>query len=335
MDSITQFTLGAAVGEAVAGRKLGNKALLWGGIAGTIPDLDVFANFFLSELDAMAVHRGISHSLFFAILAPFPIAWLINKLSKKKSISLIRWYWLFFLGFLTHIFIDVCTAYGTQVFQPFSNARLAINNISVADPLYTIPFLLFVVACAFCKRSNKWRSRLNWMGIGISSLYLLFTFFNLMHVNKVFEKRLAKEDIEFSRFMSNPTILNNILWHAIAETEDGYVGGYYSLLDNVEPFHQLHYYDKSWELLEKCGENPDLEMLKWFSDGYYIIDGSEPDTMAFNDLRYGPLLADKPNKKPVFLFNYFITNCTVRPNQYIPGDGENIFKTLFMRIKGI
>ena len=41
MDSLTQIVLGAAVGEATLGRKVGNKALLWGAIAGTIPDLDV------------------------------------------------------------------------------------------------------------------------------------------------------------------------------------------------------------------------------------------------------------------------------------------------------
>jgi len=41
VDSLTQIILGAAVGEAVLGKKVGNKALLWGGIAGTLPDLDV------------------------------------------------------------------------------------------------------------------------------------------------------------------------------------------------------------------------------------------------------------------------------------------------------
>jgi len=46
MDSLTQIVLGAAVAEAVGGKKLGNKAPLWGAIAGTIPDLDVFLRFF-------------------------------------------------------------------------------------------------------------------------------------------------------------------------------------------------------------------------------------------------------------------------------------------------
>ncbi len=42
MDSLTQIALGAAVGVAVMGRRTAVwKAALWGGIAGTLPDLDV------------------------------------------------------------------------------------------------------------------------------------------------------------------------------------------------------------------------------------------------------------------------------------------------------
>ena len=68
MDSLTQIVLGAGVAEAVAGKKMGNKAVLWGAVAGTIPDLDVFLRFFYHPIDAALVHRGFSHSLLFALL---------------------------------------------------------------------------------------------------------------------------------------------------------------------------------------------------------------------------------------------------------------------------
>ena len=38
MDSLTQIVLGASVAEATLGKKIGNKAILYGAIAGTIPD---------------------------------------------------------------------------------------------------------------------------------------------------------------------------------------------------------------------------------------------------------------------------------------------------------
>ena len=68
MDSLSQLVLGAAVGEAVLGRKLGNRAVFWGALGGTIPDLDVLSAPFLSELGELTFHRGISHSLFFSVL---------------------------------------------------------------------------------------------------------------------------------------------------------------------------------------------------------------------------------------------------------------------------
>ena len=67
MDSLTQIVLGAAVGEVCLGKKLGNKAMVWGAVAGTIPDLDILGNLFMTELGALAFHRGISHSIFFAV----------------------------------------------------------------------------------------------------------------------------------------------------------------------------------------------------------------------------------------------------------------------------
>ena len=63
MDSLTQIVLGAAVGEVVLGRKVGNKAMLWGAIAGTIPDLDVYQSLFFDSLTTNELHRGFSHSI--------------------------------------------------------------------------------------------------------------------------------------------------------------------------------------------------------------------------------------------------------------------------------
>ena len=94
MDSLTQIVLGAAVGEVCLGKKLGNKAMVWGAIAGTVPDLDIIGNLFLSQLDALAFHRGISHSIFFAIMfsfgaAAFAKSWYFNDFHLNKSLRLI------------------------------------------------------------------------------------------------------------------------------------------------------------------------------------------------------------------------------------------------------
>jgi inner membrane protein len=75
MDSFTQIVLGAACGEIVAGKKMGNRAMLWGAVGGTIPDLDVIASAFTSEITSMTFHRGFMHSFLFAAIFPWILAY--------------------------------------------------------------------------------------------------------------------------------------------------------------------------------------------------------------------------------------------------------------------
>ena len=83
MDSVSQIVLGAAVGEVVLGRKLGNKAMFWGAVGGTIPDLDIITKPLMSEVESLAFHRGISHSIVFAILGGLLSGWLCYQLYKS------------------------------------------------------------------------------------------------------------------------------------------------------------------------------------------------------------------------------------------------------------
>ena len=80
MDSLTQIVLGASVAEASLGKKIGNKAIVLGAIAGTIPDLDIVLRFFVDDLSAIEMHRGFSHSLLFPFLAAPILGYLLKKL---------------------------------------------------------------------------------------------------------------------------------------------------------------------------------------------------------------------------------------------------------------
>ena len=59
------------------------------------------------------------------------------------------------LGYSTHGLLDACTSYGTQLFWPFSNERISWNNISIVDPLFTIPVLILVVIAIRTKKRPK------------------------------------------------------------------------------------------------------------------------------------------------------------------------------------
>ena len=193
MDSLTQIVLGAAVGEVVAGRRLGNKAILWGAVGGTIPDLDVLFGLFATDLQNLLWHRGVTHSIVFALVMGPVMGWLLNQFYLRKDGHNRRlWTQLFFWAIFTHPLLDAFTNYGTQLFWPFWDVRIAFNTVSVVDPLYTVPLLVTVIWALFLKRERTFRKRLAWIGLGISSAYLLLGVVNKQVVNRVVEQNITE-----------------------------------------------------------------------------------------------------------------------------------------------
>ena len=400
MDSITQIVLGAAAGDAVLGKKVGNRAMVWGAIAGTIPDLDVIGNLWMSEIDSLAFHRGISHSFLFSIVGAFVFGWLVHQMYEsrfhkplgmagwiafslavaslflfvgdfsivkaiigitigaggsyftykrfnrpafaKPEASLRDWQWLFFWGLITHPILDTFTAYGTQLFAPFSNYRAAISNISVADPVYTLLFVIPLIIAAFYHRSKPIRGKLVWTGIVLSSLYMCFTLYNKYRVTEIMKDTLVAENIEYSRFFTSPSILNNILWSGVAETADGYYHGQYSFLDK-EPKFKLSKFPKNHDLLKADVTNDKvLRTLVWFSDGYYTVMKRSDGKLQINDMRYGTFRGEGISEKD-FIFNFPVElqsngNYKLLKTQGGPRDDADMGQMatdLWTRIKGI
>ena len=340
MDSITQIVLGAACGEAVLGKKIGNKALLFGAIGGTIPDLDVFIGrlIYNNEIQAMAFHRGFMHSILFAILGCFLFGWITHKLyntgNRKNTTILKDWIILFFWSIFTHPILDCFTPYGTQLFAPFSDYRVAFNNISVADLFYTVPFLLCIIILMFY---NRKRTRRKWWlkaGIFVSSIYMIFTIGNKIYMDKVFKKSFEKSDINYIRFSSQPTLLNNFLWYAVAETENNYHLTFYSLFDKSKTANNIIKVEKNHDLIDMTNQN--LKTLTWFSNEYFNLSKKEKEgTYKYTDLRYPMLNPEDPNTS-VFNFTIYKKNdeWDILPFAGTPPN-KNDFQKFKERLKGI
>ena len=286
MDSLTQIVLGASVGEVVAGKKLGNKALLWGAIAGTIPDLDVLVNPWLDMVQQLSFHRSITHSFLFALVMSPLLGWLLHRLYKKQEAGVWRWTLLFFFGFTTHALLDACTTWGTQLFWPFSNYGVAFYNIFVIDPLYTLPFLGFTVAASFYSRQSLTRRKLNYTGLALSTTYLLLSFVFKSQANQVFEQNFKAQDIDQNSYISKPTPLNTIFWSVTAKTENGFYNGFYSLADEDKQV-ALEYEPQQKQLLEPFLGHPKLDRLLELTKGYYTVEPAPDRGVYINDLRFG------------------------------------------------
>lgn len=340
MDSLTQIVLGAACGEIALGKKIGNKALLFGAIGGTIPDLDVFIGRFLydNEIQAMAFHRGIMHAIPFAILGCFVFGFLNFKLynTRKRfgTSNLKDWVWLYFLSIFTHPILDCFTPYGTQLFAPFSDYRVAFNTISVVDPLYTLPFFICMIVVLFFKRTNLKRLLWTKTGIYISTCYLLFTVGNKFYIDSIFKTSFKKNKISFTRFSSQPTLLNNILWYAVAEDKDNYYATFYSLFDHKNYTDIILTIPKNHHLLDMSDNN--LKILTWFSNDYFNLYKKEKNgRYKYVDLRYPMVNPDDINTS-IFNFTIYLKN-----NKWdiLPFDGNppnrKDFKAFTTRLKGV
>ncbi|WP_299557173.1 metal-dependent hydrolase [Seonamhaeicola sp.] len=339
MDSLTQIVLGAACGEAVLGRKIGNKALLFGAIGGTIPDLDVFVGSWIhgNEIDAMLFHRGFMHSILFSVVAAIILGWITHKLyntgKRLHTTTQKDWKNLFFWSLFTHPILDCFTPYGTQLFAPISNYRVAFNNIAVVDPIYTLPFLLCLIVLMFFRRTSVKRRFVLKLGIGISSLYLLFTFGNKLYMDTVFKKSLITNKIDFKRNYTQPTIFNNILWYGIAETDSTYWVGYYSLLDKDNLFSDFR------ELKKERALSPDTYKrvgdLAWFSNHYYSIYKTGANEYLYNDLRY-PITSEENSNSSVFRFVLYDDNgeLNMKPFEGTEDNVSDALNALWVRLKG-
>jgi inner membrane protein len=331
MDSLTQIVLGAAVGEAVLGKKIGNKAMLYGAIAGTIPDLDVLSSHFVDTVTALEIHRGFTHSIVFSILMGLGLGWLVSKYDANATRK--EWTWLFFMCLVTHPLLDAHTSWGTQLFWPL-DLRLAYKNIFVIDPLYTIPFMVFLIWAMCLPKAAKKRRRLNTIGLFVSSTYMLVTIGLKGLSYQHFKNALEQQKITYLDIETKPSPLNTVLWTANIELKDSYLIGDYSFFDtksiNFKAYPKNHY------LVAHLTSHDKLKRLIHVSEGWYTITEKE-GLLYFNDLRFGLIdTSDKQHEQ--FVFSYLLSEendkLSITEVSKQVTDGKQILFKLWERIKG-
>jgi inner membrane protein len=284
MDSITQAVLGAAVGEASLGRRVGYRAPLWGAVLGTLPDLDVLYPF-ADAVSAFTWHRGPSHSLFvLAALTPL-VVWLILKLHPTTAGQRHGWYRLVLLVFGSHVLLDCFTVYGTQALWPLPVPPVGWATIFIIDPLYTLPLAAGVLAALLLRRhpARAWRWSL--AGLALSGLYLAWSAGAKLYADQAVRGILAREGVAYEHLQTQPTPFNTLLWRVVGVNGDGYFEGLWSLVSPEKGLTLTHHEHRP-DLLAGIEGNPAVRRLQWFTRGLYRVvpDG---DGVVVSDLRMG------------------------------------------------
>ena len=323
------------MGEAFLDRKLGKKAMLWGALAQSVPDIDFIASFWMNTSSNLLAHRGFTHSFLFVLIIAVLFSLLAERWHRPHNITLRKWFFFFGGVIFFHVFIDAFNNYGVGWFEPFSHERISFNAIYVADPFFSIWPGLAVIMLIISKHGHSQRKKWWTMGLGISSLYLLYCLFNKTMINSDVKHILKKQDIQYSRYFTTPTALQNWLWYVVAGNDSGYHIGYRSVFDSKKQI-DFEYFPRNEFLLDSVEDTEALQKLKRFSQEFYTAE-KWGDTLVFNDLRFGQIMGWQ-NPRNSFVFHYFLRDSTdntlVVQRGRLSGWDKNAFNSLLRRIEG-
>ena len=286
IDPLSQAAIGAAAAQSFQGARKVRYAFCVGALAGMAPDLDVLIRSSHDPLLFLEYHRQFTHSLFF-----IPVGALICALAfypvTRRALSFRETWILAALGYATHGLLDACTTYGTLLLWPFSQERFAWHNVSVIDPLLTLPLLVLIILAAV-----KRRPRFAMLGLSWAVSYLLVGVLQHHRALSVAEELVVARGHAPSRLEVKPSFANVLVWKSIYEfngeyhvdairvgwEERIYPGGRIEKLDLSRHF--------PW-LSPSTQQARDVARFRWFSDDWLAIDAADPSVIV--DARFSQL----------------------------------------------
>ena len=286
MDPLSQAAIGAAAAQSGSKVSTLRHALWIGALAGMAPDLDVLIQSDTDPLLALEYHRQFTHSLLFVPVGALICACVFYPLV-RQHLTFKRVWFFAALGYGTHGLLDACTTYGTQLLWPLTDARFAWHNVSVIDPLFTVPLLMFLLISAVRRRP-----RLAVYGLCWALSYLGFGLVQHQRALSVAEQIVSHRQHEPSRLEVKPGFANLLVWKALYE----YEGRYY--VDAVRVgFTSTYFPGESAAKFNVARDFPflaptsqqakDIERFRWFSDDWLALDDADPSLIV--DMRYSQL----------------------------------------------
>jgi len=213
VDPLTHALAGAAAARVVAARPLGRAALLPGAVGALLPDVDALIRSASDPLLYAEFHRHFTHSLAFipvgGAIAALP--WLLRARHRPQW----RW-WLLATtaGYATHGVLDACTTWGTRLYWPVSDTRVAWNLISIVDPLFTLVLLAGVVATAW-----GGRARAAAMALVLCAVYLGIGVIQHARAREAQDSLAAARGHQPTRAAVLPGFTTNLVWRSLYEAD--------------------------------------------------------------------------------------------------------------------
>lgn len=231
MDTLTHALSGMLVARATTSKR--DALPLWlrswlGFWVAAFPDIDfISSQFGISAY--LLYHRGITHSILMMPLWALGFAWLFTLLLNRFTRFSVHWRELFVLFLLSigiHIFADVITAYGTEVFAPFSSYRLSLPTTFIIDPYFSGIILLSIMLSETIRRHKKI--------VALTGLLLLFAYivFQSYLMRQALSEAYVTAPIDKqpeTKVSVIPQPISPFNWKLIVETESRFYVRYINL----------------------------------------------------------------------------------------------------------
>lgn len=291
MDPVSQACFGASLAQSFTNKTKQMNALVIGALSGMAADLDIVIRSSHDPMLFLEYHRQFTHSLIFIPIGALLCALFFYAFKKLRSDLSFRQVYLFsFLGYATHGLLDACTSYGTQLYWPFSNQRVAWNTISIIDPLFTLPVIIFIVIAAYRKKPRYAK-----IAFIYAVVFLSLGLIQKQRAEDAIQLLTQQRGHQAIRSMQKPSFANRHVWKTMYEYDNRYYVDAVRLLWNTEiiqgaSIKKLNVKDDFWWLPKDSQQAKDIERFRWFSDDFLAIRSDNPNTIM--DVRYSFL----PNK---------------------------------------
>ncbi len=265
------------------------RAAALGAVAGAFPDIDVFYGVFAAdEMAQLQWHRGLTHSLVFALSLGLLCGWLYwrwrNRVGALEPLA--SWLAVFVLALVSHPLLDACTTYGTQLLAPFSDRRFAWNAVPIIEPIYSGILLLGLLIARYAKTLG-WLVAL--VMLVLSSEYLVWGWIQNNQAIALARSQLTHEGVARAQVEAFPTLLQMPVRRVVVRTGEQVRVGYVDvsapcLIQWQSAERQRH------PLLEKFRASRHGQIFTWFANGITSerIERRAGDYwVEISDLRYG------------------------------------------------
>ena len=156
MDTLTHALSGALAARATApaNARISLAARVTAGFfVAAFPDIDwVLA--YVSPAAYVTGHRGATHSVLLLPLWAGLLAWLCARIDRRSDATWRDYYGVCAIAVGMHILGDLITSFGTIVFAPMSDARVAWSTTFIIDPWFTAIIVAGLAAAWTWRRSR-------------------------------------------------------------------------------------------------------------------------------------------------------------------------------------